>query len=168
MKPLRLFSCLAARMFALSALAFSTAAIAHGSSVGTIDIVHPFATPSLAGSANGAAYLATLVNNGDKPDRLVRANTPVAASVQIHTMAMDAQGVMRMREIDAIAVAPKETIRMRPGQGFHFMLMGLREPLKEGATFPMTLSFERAGQVDVKVVVQTPRAASAPAGMHMH
>ena len=168
MKPLRPVSCLAALWFALSALALSAAAIAHDASVGAIAIVHPFATPSLAGSANGVAYLATLVNTGDQPDRLVSASTPAAASVQIHTMAMDLQGVMRMREVDAIAVAPKESIRMRPGQGFHFMLMGLREPLKEGASFPMTLSFERAGKVDVKVVVQTPRAASAPAGMHMH
>lgn len=168
MKPHRLVSRLLAWSFALSTGVLCAVAIGHGSSLGGIDIVHPFATPSLAGSTNGAAYLAILENTGDKPDRLIGASTPVAVSVQIHTMGMDGQGVMRMREIEAIPVAPKETIKMRPGQGFHLMLIGLREPLKEGATFPMTLSFERAGKVEVKVVVQTPRAASAPAGMHMH
>ena len=42
--------------------------------------------------------------------------------------------------------------------GYHMMLVGLKKPLKEGDTFPMTLQFERAGKVDVKVYVQTPRA----------
>ena len=168
MKSHRLVSRLAAWAFTLSTAALSGAAIAHGSSVGAIDIGHPFAAPSLAGSSNGAAYFATLENTGDKPDRLVRASTPVAASVQIHTMSMDTQGVMRMREVDAIPLAPKESIKMRPGQGFHLMMIGLREPLKEGATFPMTLIFERAGKVEVKVYVQTPRAASATDAMHMH
>ena len=168
MKSHRLLSRLAAWAFALSTAALSAAAVAHGSSVGAIEIDHPFATPSLGGSSNGAAYFATLGNTGDKPDRLVRASTPVAASVQIHIMSMDSQGVMRMREVDAIPLAPKESIKMRPGQGFHLMLIGLREPLKEGASFPMTLIFERAGKVEIKVVVQTPRAASAPDAMHMH
>ncbi|MGZ5186558.1 MAG: copper chaperone PCu(A)C [Caldimonas sp.] len=149
-------------------VALSAAALAQGARVGDIRIDHPYARPSLAGSANGGAYLASLENTGDKPDRLVRASTPVAASVQLHTMGMDAQGVMRMREVEAIALAPKGSIAMRPGQGFHLMLMGLREPLKEGAKFPMSLTFERAGKVDVEVVVETPRAASAPAAPHTH
>jgi copper(I)-binding protein len=82
-------------------------------------------------------------------------------------MAVDAQGVMRMREIDGIALAPKAKLQMRPGTGMHLMLVGLKEPLKEGATFPMTLQFEHAGTVEVKVVVQTPRAPGA-AEEHMH
>lgn len=156
------------RTLAISFAAIASAAAAHDSSVGDIKVVHAFATPSLAGSSNGAAYIATLENGGDKPDKLVRASTSAAASVELHTMAMDAQGVMRMREVDGIALAPKASIRMRPGQGFHLMLVGLREPLKEGATFPMTLTFEHAGRVEVKVVVQTPRADAASAAMHMH
>jgi copper(I)-binding protein len=68
-------------------------------------------------------------------------------------MAVDAQGIMRMREIDAIAIAPREKLRMRPGAGLHLMLIGLKEPLKEDASFPMTLEFERAGKVEVKVIV---------------
>ena len=74
-------------------------------------------------------------------------------------MAVDAQGVMRMREIDGIALAPKAKLQMRPGTGMHLMLIGLKEPLKEGATFPMTLQFERAGTVEVNVVVQAPQGA---------
>ena len=82
-------------------------------------------------------------------------------------MAVDAQGVMRMREIDGIALAPNARVAMRPGSGMHLMLMGLKAPLKEGARFPMTLEFERAGKVEVEVVVQ--RAAPAQrAASHAH
>ena len=168
MIPVRTWRLLRRCTLATSLAAVAVVAAAHGSSVGDIHVEHAFATPSLAGSSNGAAYFASLENAGDKADRLVRASTPVAASVELHSMAMDAQGVMRMREVDGIALAPKAAIKMRPGQGFHLMMIGLREPLKEGATFPMTLTFERAGKLEVKVVVQTPRADAASAGMHMH
>jgi periplasmic copper chaperone A len=142
-------------------------AAAHGFSVGSLEIGHPFATPSIPGTTNGAAYFANLENKGDVPDRLVRAKTPVAQSVEMHTMAVDAQGVMRMREVDGIALAPKASIQMKPGAGMHLMLIGLKAPLKAGTTFPMTLEFERAGRVDVTVNVQAPKAGAADE-MHMH
>src|SRR5664280_1022249 len=160
--PLRHGLVTALAMFALGN------APAHGAGVGDIEITHPFATPSLPGAPTGAAYFATLANTGSQPDKLVRAATPVAASVELHTMSVDAQGVMRMREVDGIALAPKQSVRMRPGMGDHLMLVGLKRPLKEGETFAMTLQFERAGKVEVKVVVQTPRASAAMPDMHMH
>ncbi len=151
---------------ALAALALSAAA--HGAKVGDIAIGHPYATPSLAGTSNGAAYLASLENKGSVADRLVRASTPAAARVEIHTMSLDAQGVMRMREIDGIDLAPKAKVQMKPGAGLHLMLIGLKEPLKEDASFPMTLEFERAGKVEVKVIVGQPKPGGAAAEGHMH
>ena len=136
---------------------------AHGAKVGDIDIRHPYATPSIAGVANGVAYFRSLENTGDVADRLVRASTPAAARVELHTMSLDAQGVMRMREVDAIPLAPGAKVTMRPGSGFHLMLMELKAPLAEGDSFPMTLQFERAGSVEVKVVVDRPKP-----GAHTH
>lgn len=140
-------------------------ALAHGSTIGDIEITHPFATPSVPGTRTGAAYFVALENTGAKPDKLLRASTPVAASVELHTMNVDAQGVMRMREVDGIELAAKSTVKMRPGAGAHLMLLGLKKPLKEGDTFPMSLVFEHAGKVEVKVVVQTPRPGAAMADM---
>ena len=140
---------------------------AHDFNAGDVRVGHPFATPSLAGTANGAAYIATLENTGAKPDRLLRASTPAAARVELHTMALDVGGVMRMREVAEIALAPKSPIRMRPGLGYHLMLVGLKRPLKEGETFPLTLEFEHGGKVEAKVVVQVPRAGAAMPG-HKH
>jgi len=148
------------------ALALSTFASAHGSRAGEIRIGHPYATPSLAGTTIGAAYIAKLENGGDKPDRLLRASTPVSASVQLHSMSQDAQGVMRMREVGEIALAPGQAVRMRPGGGFHLMLMELKKPLREGDRFPLTLVFEKGGTVDVEVVVQKPPAAGEAGHMH--
>ncbi|MEO8923709.1 MAG: copper chaperone PCu(A)C [Caldimonas sp.] len=150
-----------------AALAYGAVA-AHDFSVGDIRITHPFATPSLPGATTGAAYFVELENQGTKADKLLRASTPVAARVELHNMTVDAQGVMRMREIDGLELPSKATVKMRPGMGDHLMLVGLKKPLKEGETFPMSLQFERAGKVEVKVYVQTPPAAGAMADMHGH
>ena len=153
---------------AATVCAVALGAAAHGASVGDIAIGHPYATPSIPGTSNGAAYLASIENKGAVADRLVRASTPAAARVELHTMAVDAQGVMRMREVDGIALAPKAKVQMKPGSGLHLMLVGLKEPLKEDASFPMTLEFERAGKIEVKVIVGQPKPGGAMADGHMH
>ena len=142
-------------------------AAAHGATAGDVRVDHPFATPSLGGARNGAAYIATLENTGSRPDRLLRASAAVAARTELHTMSVDDGGVMRMREVAEIALAPGAAVKMRPGQGLHIMLMELKQPLKEGDSFPMTLEFERGGKVEVKVVVQVPKARDGAAA-HAH
>ncbi len=141
------------------AVAAPLVAPAHETRGGAIDIEHAYAVPSLAGSRNGVAYVVRIRNGGTTPDKLLRATSSVAGRVELHTMAVSAQGVMQMREVDGIPVEPKGAIEMKPGMGYHFMLMDLKRTLKEGDTFPMTLVFEKAGSVDVKVVVQTPKAS---------
>ena len=153
---------------ALLGLTLGATVHAHDSSAGDVSIVHPYATPSLPGAANGASYVATLENTGKQPDRLLRVSTPVAERTEMHTMAVDAGGVMRMREVADIALAPGAVIKMRPGMGLHFMLIGLKQPLKEGDTFPMTMEFERGGKTVVKVVVQVPKARPGEMGEHKH
>ena len=167
MKSLPALLAAALRRASLAFAFVTTATLAHGSTVGDIEIGHPYAKPSLPGTTNGAAYFATLENTGNSADRLLRASTPVATRVELHTMAVDAQGVMRMREIDGIALAPHAKIQMRPGSGMHLMLIGLKEPLKDGARFPMTLDFERAGKVEVTVIVEGDSSGGGAAG-HMH
>ena len=139
----------------LFALFAHASARAHDYTAGDVHIIHPYATPSVPGARNGAAYVAGL--EARQADRLLRVTTPIAERAEVHTMSMDAGGVMRMREVADLPLAPGAPIKMRPGDGPHFMLMGLKQPLKEGDSFPMTLEFERGGKVDVKVVVQVPK-----------
>ena len=144
------------------------ASLAHDYHAGDIHIVHPYATPSVAGTSNAAAYIATLENTGTRADRLLRVSTPLAGRVELHHMNLDAEGVMRMRRVDDAVLEPATPIKMRPGQGWHFMLTELKQPLIEGQTFPMTMEFERGGKVDVKVVIQVPKARAAEPAAHKH
>ncbi len=120
----------------------------------TIEIVAPW-TRASAGMT-GAGYM-TLRNTGEAADRLVAASTPAAGRAELHTMTMDGD-VMRMRRVEAIEIPPGGSTELRPG-GLHVMLFGLKQPLKEGDRFPLTLRFERTGEVTVEVAV---RGAGAP------
>lgn len=152
----------------LIALLLCPSAQAHGGQAGDIVITHPFATPTPPGARNGAAYFVTLENTGKLPDRLLSASTPVAQSIEIHTMSVDSGGVMRMRELPDIALPPGQPLKMRPGGGLHLMLVGLKQPLVAGDTFVLTLRFERGGRTEVKVVVQVPKPRTGDAAAHQH
>ena len=149
-------------------LVVASAAFAHNYAAGDIRIQDPFATPSRVGAPNGAAYFASLENRGEQADRLIRASSPVAARIELHFGKIGADGVMRMREVDALPLPPKAIIKLRPGQGDHLMLIDLKRPLVEGETFPMTLEFERGGKVEVKVSVQVPKPGAKDASEHKH
>jgi len=84
-------------------------------------------------------------------DRLLGVTTPVAGHVMIHAVEKDGD-VSRMKHIETLELPTGERITLAPG-GMHLMLMGLQDKLGEGTTFPMTLSFENAGEVTVEVFV---------------
>jgi copper(I)-binding protein len=129
--------------------AFSSAQ-AHDYNLGDIKIVHPWARAS-AGVANAGGAFFTIVNKGAS-DKLLKASADVSNTVELHTHIKDGE-VMRMRQVQDIDVAGGTETKLAPG-GLHVMLIGLKAPLKEGATFPMTLTFEKAGSVTVEVQVQ--------------
>lgn len=142
------------------------AALAHDFKAGELRIDHPYATPSVPGLKTGAVYFRTLRNPGAQADRLLSATTPVAARVEIHQMRMGGD-VMRMRAVPALALPARSELRLRHGMpnGHHLMLFELKAPLQDGERFPLTLRFERAGEREVMVWVQTPRR---PAPGHVH
>ena len=115
-----------------------------------LEVTQPWARASIGAAKAGAAYL-TIVNHGEAVDRLIGTATPVAEHAALHTHLMQ-EGVMRMRALEAVEVAPGEPTVLEPG-GLHVMLMGLRQPLTEGETFPLMLTFQRAGTIEVEVRV---------------
>lgn len=117
--------------------------------------------PSVPGQRASGGFV-QLHNGGGAADRLLGGSTPAADAVELHSMAMDGN-VMVMREVDAIAVPARGTLVLGPG-GFHMMLMGLKAPLKAGDKVPVTLRFEKAGELKVDFLVSAvkPAAASAP------
>ncbi len=148
---------------ALATLVAPALASAHGSRVGDIVVEHPYATPTPDGARNGAAYLRALVNRGKVADRLVGAFTPRAQAVEFHRRVRDGD-VMRMRAIDAIEIPAGAQVKLRHDGDVHLMLVGLDAPLRDGERFAMRLRFERAGELEVTVWVQTPRGGD----VHRH
>ncbi|MEN2427405.1 copper chaperone PCu(A)C [Chromobacterium vaccinii] len=137
---------------ALLGLCLSGLAAAHSFQLGAIHIGHPWSRAMPATSQTGGVYL-SLENQGKAEDKLVSASTPRADRAELHTHVND-NGVMRMRKVEGgVAIAPGQTVKFAPGS-YHIMLMGLKQPLKAGDRFPLTLGFEKAGQVEVQVVVQ--------------
>ncbi|MBF2714426.1 copper uptake system-associated protein [Agrobacterium vitis] len=147
----------------IATLAFVSPALAHEFKVGDIEIGHPYARAMLPGAKVGGGYL-KLTNEGGTDDRLVSATSDRAGSIQLHEMKIDA-GVMIMRELQGGIVIPKgQTIELKPG-GYHVMFMNVQQAFKEGETVKATLTFEKAGSVEVEFSVGSP-AGGAPEMKH--
>jgi periplasmic copper chaperone A len=80
--------------------------------------------------------------NGIQAARLVSADSPVAAAVELHTMSMQ-NGVMKMTQVEGIDVPAGKTVKLAPG-GYHVMFMGLKQQMKPGERVPLKLTFELA------------------------
>ena len=103
------------------------------------------------GGANGAMYM-TSRNSGGAADKLIKAQSDVAKSVELHTVVNDG-GVMKMRPVEAIEVPAGGETALKPG-GFHVMLIGLTRDLKPGDKVAFKLQFANAGTVDVQAEVR--------------
>lgn len=133
------------------ALLWSTAADARDYKLGTLEIGHPWARATPPSAPAGGGYL-TVTNKGAAEDRLISVSSPAAGAVQVHEMKMEGN-IMRMREIEGgLAIPPGATVTLAPG-GLHLMMMGLKEPLKQGERVPVTLVFQKAGSIDVELAV---------------
>jgi copper(I)-binding protein len=150
-------------LFGAAAALIALPVAAHDYTAGDITIGHPW-TRAAGANGNGAGFL-KLTNAGTRPDRLLSATSPVAQVVELHSMIRDGD-VMRMRPVQDIPIAPGETVELRPG-GFHIMMIGLTAPMNQGSRVPLTLRFERAGEVQVELAVES-AGARGHAAAHQH
>ena len=133
---------------------------AHGVNAGDLQLDHPYAVPSASGEPHGRAYLRGITNSGTHAERLLSASTPMAAKVTLHSLLPDANG-LRGKQVDAIELPAKTTVRLRHTGDYQLTLIDLKTPLKDGDRFDLTLNFEHASSQTVKVWVQIPREAQA-------
>ncbi|MBY3377845.1 copper chaperone PCu(A)C [Rhizobium laguerreae] len=125
---------------------------------GDLEISGGFAKAMLPGQPVGGGFF-TVKNNGQADDRLVSVSSPAAGEVQIHEM-VTKDNVMRMRQLkDGIAIAAGETINLEPGN-LHLMFQKVKSPFKQGDTVPVTLTFEKAGKVDLVLRVLSAQGKS--------
>lgn len=138
----------------------STAAFAQA-----VKVEQPWARPTVQGQQGGGGFLRIV--GGAAPDKLLGASSEIAGRVEVHTMEMKGN-VMHMREIGSLDVPAGKTVELKPG-GLHLMFMDLKTPLANGSSFPLTLRFEKAGEVKVNVQVQSRAPAGSSAGQdHGH
>lgn len=138
---------------------------AHGVSKGHLRIDHPYAVPSVPGDASGYVYFRGISNAGTMLERLLGASSPIAARVELRRLELQA-GKAKTAPVRAIDLRPKSLILLRHTGDYQLALMGLKQPLKDGDRFDVTLNFEHAGQQTVQVWVQTPHAAQASHSGH--
>ena len=137
---------------------------AHPVTVGDLEISGAFSRATLPNAPVGAGYF-TITNTGTVDDTLVSARSPVAAKTQIHQMKLEGD-VMKMSEVEGGLVIPAgETVTLTPG-GLHIMFMDLRQAFAEGSNVPVTLTFEKAGSVDIELAVGPINAAEPSHDMH--
>jgi hypothetical protein len=157
---LRLLRAAAAAILLLITPAFAHNGVVH---LGPINISAPFSRATLPNAPVGGGYL-TIENTSTEDDRLISATSPIAGTTQVHEMAMEGD-VMKMRHLaDGLIIPAGQTIVLAPG-GLHIMLMNLKGKLVEGETITITLTFEKAGTVDVQLPVLG--AAAKEAGHSM-
>lgn len=108
--------------------------------------------------ARATAAFMTLRNGGDKDVKLVKAETPAAKIAELHTH-INENGVMKMRQVQAVEIKAKGETRLAPG-GNHIMLFDPTS-LKEGEITAITLGFDDGSSKKIDAVVKKPAAAPA-------
>jgi copper(I)-binding protein len=151
------------RLLVVAMIAMALAGFARQSAAqqSGIQIDHVWSRAAMAGH-DGAVYL-TITDTGP-PDTLTGVSTPVAAMAGLH-QSTENNGVTKMRPVTSLPIEPGKTVTLAPG-GYHIMLMDLNQPLKEGDSFPVTLSFAKAGQVTATATVAKAGAAAMPGMDH--
>lgn len=135
---------------------------AHEYSVGDLHIAHPWSLQLPPNAPNVAAYF-VVHNNGLADDRLLGVESPITADAQLHEHAMSASGAMKMQQVPSVVVPAGKDLTFAPS-AYHVMLMQPRDRslLSDGKRFPLTLHFEKAGDITVEVAVQKQAPADSP------
>ena len=136
---------------ATAAILLAAPAFAEG-----IRVDDPYARVSAMMSTSGAAFM-MIHNETGQDDHLVEARSDIADKVELHTHQEDANGVMKMIHVAEGFALPKDGMIAMERGGKHVMFLGLKQPLEQGQIVPVTLVFEKAGEVAVDVPVDLNR-----------
>ena len=118
---------------------------------GDIVVDAPWARASAGRVATGVVY-ARLANRGARSDKLISVATPIAAEASVHETVRE-DGMMSMRPLEFVEIPASKVTPLEPG-ALHIMLKHLSSPLVQGETFGMTLTFARAGLIEIEVDVR--------------
>ncbi len=141
-------------------LAPCLSATAHEYQAGELQIEHPWSREMPPVAPTAAVYF-VVHNKGSQADRLLGAQTPVAGSAEFHEH-VHADGLMKMQQVQAVDIPPGGEVQFAP-MAYHVMLFNLKRQMQDGEHFPLTLTFEKAGTLELDVTVQKQPPAEAAA-----
>jgi len=128
----------------------------------TLKVFDVWAKTTIPGGSVSAAYMH--IKSG-KPLRLVKAESPLTPTVELHNMAMK-DGVMEMRAVDAVEIPANKLVDLKPG-GFHIMLIKVNKPINKGDSVPLKLTFANADKSTFTVDVVA-KGQEKDSGGHKH
>lgn len=153
------------KLISAAALAVTLSSAAFAGDTG-FKVTDSYARSASANAKTGAAFI-TLMNMSGEDDRLVGVASPAAKRVELHTH-IETDGVMQMVHVEeGFPVAAGNMIEMQRG-GQHVMFMGLVDGFEQGEMVPVTLTFEKAGEMDIMVPVDLERMPKSGHGMMKH
>jgi periplasmic copper chaperone A len=153
-------------LLAVTLAALATVASADNYQLGAIKIDHPWSRATPKGATTAAGYV-TITNTGNTLDRLLGGTMGNAERAQVHQITTD-HGVMTMRPVTGgLEIKPGEMLELKP-DSFHLMFAGLKEPLVNGQSVKGSLTFEKAGSVEVEFAVEGVGAPTTSEMKHMH
>lgn len=138
----------------LLALAFLLLSGCTAGGDGQLSVADAWGRTSPASAANGAFYM-NVVNDSGSDDALLSVATPACGMAELHEMYDQGEGVMGMRPVagQRIPVPAGETVELKPG-GLHVMCMNKTAAFETGETYPLTLTFEKAGAIEVTAEIR--------------
>ena len=138
-------------------------ATAHEYKAGELEIAHPWSQELPPNAPTVAAYF-VIHNKGKTADRLLSVDSPIAGDAQLHEH-IKQNDLMKMQQVPSVEIPAGGEITFAP-MAYHVMLLELkhRSLLADGKHFPLTMHFEKSGDVTVEVSVQK----QAPDGMQAH
>jgi copper(I)-binding protein len=136
---------------------------AHEYKAGELEIAHPWSQELPPNAPNVAAYF-VIHNSGKTADRLLSVDSPIAGEAQLHEHVMQGD-VMKMQHVPNVQIPAGGEVTFAP-MAYHVMLLNLKDRslLSDGKRFPLTMHFEKAGDVQVEVAVEK----QAPQDMQKH
>ena len=148
-------------------LMFVTSLFAGEVKFGDLIIKDPKIRATIASAPVSAGYL-VVENTGYKAERLISVSVDFAQKSEIHTMEMS-NGVMKMRPIsEGLEIPATSEVHLKTG-GNHLMFMKLNEPVEIGQIHEVTLTFETAGVLTLKMPVVSARdLKNEPHSGHSH
>ncbi|MHC6227634.1 copper chaperone PCu(A)C [Pseudomonas sp. X10] len=141
---------------------------AHEYTQGDLHIAHPWSLELPPNAPNVAAYF-VVHNNGKEDDRLISVDSPITDDAQLHEHVKTDAGLMKMQQVPSVTVPAGQDLTFAPS-AYHVMLLQPKDRslLSDGKRFPLTLHFEKAGDITVEVAVQKQAPADQQEHSHTH